>query len=57
MSPSCRRLLANMRVVKVFSVTRELSFFPVKREIKNLIHVNRDQGHFRDSVNWIIIFL
>ena len=23
--------------------------FSVKREIKNLIHVNRDQGHLRDS--------
>ena len=44
------------RVVKGFSVTRELDIFSVKREMKNLIHVNRDQGHFRDSMNWIIIF-
>ena len=40
-----------------FSVTRELGiFFSLKGEIKNLIHVNRHQGHFRDSVNWIISF-
>ena len=38
-----------MRVVKGFSMTRELGFFFVKREIKNLIQVNRDQGHLRDS--------
>ena len=44
------------RLVNGFPVTRELAFFSVKREIKNLIHVNRDQGHFRDSLNWIIIF-
>ena len=40
---------ALMRVVKGFSVTLELGIFSVKREIRNLIHVNRDQGHFRDS--------
>ena len=34
---------------KEISVTRELAIFFVKREIKNLIHVNRDQGHFRNS--------
>ena len=50
------KILSYMRVVKGFSVTRELGFFPVKREIKNLIYVNRDQRHFRDSLNWIIIF-
>ena len=37
------------RMVKGFSVTRELAIFSVKREIKNLIHVNCNQGHFRDS--------
>ena len=41
---------------KGFFVTHELGIFSVKCEIKNLIHVNRDQGHFHDSVNWIIIF-
>ena len=30
--------------------------FSVKREIKNLIHVNCDQGHFRDSVDWYLFF-
>ena len=33
-------------MVKGFSVTREHAFLsPMKRKIKNLIHVNRDQGH------------
>ena len=36
---------------KGFSVIRELGIFLVKREIKDLIHVNLDKGHFRDSVN------
>ena len=38
------------RVVKGSSATCKLAIFsPLKRENKNLIHVNRDQGHFRDS--------
>ena len=38
------------RVVKGFSMTRELAiFFFMKREIKNLIYVNRNQGLFCNS--------
>ena len=44
-------------VIKGISVTRELAnYFSMKREIKNLIHVNRDQQLFRDSWTWWLFF-
>ena len=43
-------------MIKGISVTRELAnYFSMKREIKNLIHENRDQQLFLWLVNLMII--